>query len=143
MADSQPVLNRRNVGNVGLFYVCYRLSRLGWNVAPTTANGRNIDLLVCSQDAAHACSVQVKSMSRIGPVPLGLKLNDVHGNFVVICRRLARNVPECFVLTPEDVERLAETVERNGKTTYWLNSEKYDTDDFRDRWDRIAEILDS
>ncbi len=26
------------VGNVGLFYVCYKLSRLGWNVMPTARN---------------------------------------------------------------------------------------------------------
>lgn len=143
MASSQPVLNRRNVDNIGLFYVCYRLARLGWNVAPTSATARGVDLLVCGQDAAHSCSVQVKSLSRIGPVLLGPRLNEVRGDFVVICRRLVRDVPECFVLTPEDVGRLAEPVEQNGRTRFWLNPEKYDADEYRNRWDRIAGILDS
>jgi hypothetical protein len=35
-------LNNQVVGNVGLFYVCYRLSRLGWNVMPTARNARGV-----------------------------------------------------------------------------------------------------
>jgi len=30
-------------GNVGLYYVCYRLSRMGWNAMPTARNARGID----------------------------------------------------------------------------------------------------
>jgi hypothetical protein len=32
MAIPQPIANQQTVGNIGLFYVCYRLSRMGWNV---------------------------------------------------------------------------------------------------------------
>ena len=28
------------VGNTGLYYVCHRLSALGWNVLPTARNGK-------------------------------------------------------------------------------------------------------
>jgi hypothetical protein len=34
------VLNQQTVGNIGLHYVCYRLSRFGWNVMPTTRNAK-------------------------------------------------------------------------------------------------------
>ena len=33
-------LDAQVVGNVGLYYVCYKLSRLGWNVMPTARNAR-------------------------------------------------------------------------------------------------------
>ena len=29
-------------GNVGLYYCCYRLSQLGWNVMPTARNARSL-----------------------------------------------------------------------------------------------------
>ena len=33
------------VGNIGMFYACYRLSRLGWNVMPTARNARGVDII--------------------------------------------------------------------------------------------------
>ena len=29
------------VGNVGLYYVCYELSKRGWNVLPTSRNAKD------------------------------------------------------------------------------------------------------
>ena len=42
--DDASVFVRDNqlVGNVGLYYICYELSRLGWNVLPTSRNARGI-----------------------------------------------------------------------------------------------------
>src|SRR5438552_2041836 len=62
------------VGNVGLFYVCYRLSRFGWNVMPTARNAKGIDILIYSQDATRTHTLQVKALSKRNPVPLGGKL---------------------------------------------------------------------
>ncbi len=33
-------LNQQTVGNIGIFYVCYRRSRHGWNVSLTARNAR-------------------------------------------------------------------------------------------------------
>lgn len=38
------------VGNTGLYYACYRLSALGWNVMPTARNTRGIDVVCFSVD---------------------------------------------------------------------------------------------
>jgi len=38
------------VGNAGLFYVSYELSKRGWNVLPTSRNTRGIDIIIFSQD---------------------------------------------------------------------------------------------
>jgi hypothetical protein len=37
-------LSSQTVGNIGLFYVCYQLSRRGWNVMPTSRNARGMDV---------------------------------------------------------------------------------------------------
>ena len=64
------IANQQTVGNIGLYYVCYRLSRLGWNVMPTR-NAKGIDILIYSQDASCTYTLQVKTLSRGSPVPLG------------------------------------------------------------------------
>ena len=40
-----PELEQQIVGNIGLYYVSYRLSQLGWNVMPTARNAKGIDLV--------------------------------------------------------------------------------------------------
>ncbi len=129
-------LNQQIVGNIGLYFVSYRLSRLGWNVMPTARNARGIDLLIYSQDAKRTHSLQVKALSRRSPVPLGSHLNNLFGDFLVICRSVVTDAPESFVLTPDEVRRLAHRGEKDGRVSYWLQPKDYEKDDFRDAWMR-------
>lgn len=135
------VLNQQTVGNIGLFYVCYRLSRLGWNVMPTTRNAKGIDILIYSQDASTIRTIQVKALSRRNPVPLGNKLDHLFADYVIICRHVIREVPECFVLTPNEVRCLAHKGEKDGKTSFWLQPREYEAEEFRENWERIGSGL--
>jgi hypothetical protein len=139
--------NNQVVGNVGLFYVCYRLSRFGWNVMPTARNARGIDILIYSQDAKRTHTIQVKALSQRSPVPLGNKLEGLFGDFLIVCRNVAVETPECFVLTPKEVCHLAHRGEKDGKTSFWLQPKQYEQSEFRDGWKRIghgvAEIVET
>lgn len=126
------------MGNIGLYYVCYRLSLLGWNVMPTARNAQGIDLLAYNQDASKKYSVQVKALSRRSPVPLGKHLNHVYADFWVICRRIIEPSPECYILRPDEVRRLAHRGEREGRVSYWLQPREYEKDEFKDAWGRIG-----
>jgi hypothetical protein len=130
--------NNQVVGNVGLFYVCYRLSRLGWNVMPTARNAKGIDVLIYSQDAKRKLTVQVKALSQSNPVPLGNKLDGLFGDYFIVCRNVALDAPECFVLTPAEVCELAHKGEKEGKVSYWLQPKHYAATEFRERWERIG-----
>jgi hypothetical protein len=138
MAIPESISNQQTVGNIGLFYVCYRLSRLSWNVMPTARNAKGVDIVIYSQDAARKLTIQVKTLSRANPVPLSNNLEHLFADFVVVCRHAIRETPECFVLTPEEVRRLAHRGEKNGKVSYWLQPRDYATDEFREKWDRIG-----
>jgi len=127
----------QTVGNVGLYYVAYRLSRLGWNVMPTARNARGIDLLIYSNSANLKLAIQVKALSKANPVPLGPHLEHVASDYWVICRNVATE-PECFILTPAEVSRRAHRGEKEGRVSYWLQPRDYATEEFRDRWDRIG-----
>ena len=134
----QTDLNNQVVGNVGLYYVCYRLSRLGWNVMPTARNARGVDVVIYSQDALQTRTVQVKALSKRSPVPFGGRLDRLFGDYFIICRKVILDTPECFVLTPGEVQQLAHKGERNGVTSYWLQPKQYEADNFRERWERIG-----
>jgi hypothetical protein len=132
------ISNQQTVGNIGLFYVCYRLSRLGWNVMPTARNAKGVDILIYSQDASLTYTIQVKTLSKGSPVPLSNKLDHLFADFVVVCRHVIRETPECFVLRPQEVRRLAHRGESNGKVSFWLQPRDYATDEFREKWERIG-----
>ena len=58
--ESQPTrLHHQLVGNVGLYYVCYKLSLCGWNVLPTSRNAKGIDIVAYNQDATRTLTIQV------------------------------------------------------------------------------------
>ena len=72
-------LSPQITGNVGLYYYCYKLSLLGWNVMPTSRNARGIDIIAYSADASRFVGIPVKALSKRNPVPLGPSLDKVMG----------------------------------------------------------------
>ncbi|MEM0144123.1 MAG: hypothetical protein QXL94_09350, partial [Candidatus Parvarchaeum sp.] len=52
------------VGNIGLFWVSYRLSQLGWNVMTTTRNAKGPDLAVYNKDGKKRYLIQVKALTK-------------------------------------------------------------------------------
>ncbi len=125
------------VGNSGMFYVCYRLSLLGWNVMPTSRNARGIDILAYSPDAAHFLGLQVKALSKKSPVPLGATLDRLMGQWWIIVNNLASE-PTTFIMCPEEVRERAHRGEKEGRITYWLQPRDYDREQFREAWGRLS-----
>lgn len=58
-------LDNQIVGNAGLYYVCYRLSLLGWNVMPTARNARGIDVVAYSGDVKCAPRARSPGVLRV------------------------------------------------------------------------------
>lgn len=99
---------------------------------PTARNARGIDVLIYSQDARKKLALQIKALSNRNPVPLGKDL-DCLGDFIVICRELNKEKPECFILTPAEI---CEGV--RGKESFWLKMKHYEQERFREKWERIG-----
>ena len=130
-------LDAQLVGNAGLYFTCFHLSLLGWNVMPTARNARGIDIVAYSRRASRFLGIQVKTLSKRNPVPLGTSLDKLMGDFWVIVNRIATE-PTVFILRPPEVKRLAHRGEKDGRVSYWLQPTSYDTDEFREAWDRIG-----
>jgi len=129
--------NSQVTGNVGLYFVCYHLSRLGWNAMPTSRNARGIDILAYDTDCTRTISLQVKTLSKRPPVPLGTGLDRMLADYWIIVNNVEKT-PAVFVLTPAEIRKRAHRGERDGNISYWLQPKDYEVKEFRDRWDRIG-----
>ena len=130
-------LNSQIIGNAGLYFTCYHLSLLGWNAMPTARNARGIDIVAYSCDGKRYLGIQVKSLSKRAPVPLGASIENLMGDFWVIINKVISE-PTVFILTPDEVKSLAHQGEKDGRVSFWLQPNSYDTDEFRKAWDRIG-----
>lgn len=130
-------LDPQLTGNAGLYYCCYHLSLLGWNVMPTARNARGVDIIAYSQDASRKLAVQVKALSKRNPVPLGTTLDKVMGDFWIIVIRVTSS-PSACILLPSEVKELAARNEIDGRVSFWLQPTSYDQDNFKEKWDRIG-----
>ncbi len=129
------------VGNAGLFYACYRLSLLGWNAMPTSRNARGVDIVAFSMDGRKMLTIQIKSLSKRSPVPLGTDLNKLAGDFWIIVNNLDSGDPESYILLPHEVRALAHKGERGSKVSYWLQPKRYAVEEFKEKWERIGSGL--
>jgi hypothetical protein len=130
-------LDPQITGNVGLYYCCYRLSLLGWNVMPTARNARGVDIIAYDRSASRFIGVQVKALSKRNPVPLGTTLEKVMGDFWVIVSKVATS-PSAFVLLPSEVKERAHRGEKDGRVSFWLQPTDYAQELFREAWERIG-----
>ncbi len=78
-------LEAQITGNIGLYYVCYKLARLGWNVIRAARNARGLDIIAHNSGGIEFVGIQVKTLSKRNPVPLGKTLDKKYGIFLDYC----------------------------------------------------------
>jgi hypothetical protein len=124
-------------GNKGLYFVCYELSRLHWNVMPTSRNARGVDVIAYDLAAENFVGIQVKALSKRAPVPLGTKIDNLMGDYWVIVNNL-QSIPSAYILTPGEVQSLAHKGEKDGRISFWLQPKEYAQPQFLNAWHRIG-----
>ncbi|MDE3111514.1 MAG: hypothetical protein KGK34_01070 [Chloroflexota bacterium] len=140
IAPNEPTrLATQTVGNIGLYFVCYRLSQHGWNVMPTARNARGIDIVAYSQDGKRTRTIQVTALSKRNAAVLGGSLDGPIAEFVVVCRNVRTANPESFVLTADETLARAKRGGQPEKPTFWLETKAYEGDGYCERWDKIGE----
>jgi hypothetical protein len=131
-------LAKQVVGNVGMYFAAYQLSRHGWNVMPTSRNARGIDLLAYDSEARRILGIQIKTLSLHGAVPLGRNAPDhLLGDWWIIVTDVAAETPVCFLMAPMEVTGAA-VQDKGGDRAFWLAAKAYSTDQFREAWQRIG-----
>jgi hypothetical protein len=128
-------ISNQLVGNTGLFYVCYELSKRGWNCLPTTRNARGVDIIIYDLDGERKFTIQVKTLSKKNPVPFGSKL-EVMADFVIICAEIFSESPKVYILKGEEVKKMVKKMVKDNRVSYWLQPKDYDR--YRNRWEVIG-----
>ena len=127
------------IGNIGLYFTCYHLSLMGWNVLPTSRNAKGVDIIIYSQNGQRKISIQVKFLSKKNSVPLGNKLDSLISDFVVICIRNSPNNPTCYILKSQEVKNLVHKREKNENISFWLQRPDYEKKNFLENWTEIGQ----
>jgi hypothetical protein len=132
-SSSSSIRDNQLVGNIGLYYICYELSRQQWNVLPTSRNAKGVDLVIYSRSAKTMHTVQVKTLSKRNPVPFGSKPSLI-ADYLIICR--VGEKPEVFIAKIDNIRNRIEKKTKNGKISHWLQPKNYE--EFKDNWKTIG-----
>ncbi len=130
------------VGNIGMFYACYQLSLLGWNVMPTSRNAKGIDIIAYSPDGKDYLGFQVKTLSNPAHVRLGEEKEKIMGDYWIIVVLKDKRNPSCnptmYILTKDEVIARGNNYVKNGKKTAFLHADKYEDEKFKNNLDKIV-----
>jgi hypothetical protein len=129
--------NSQIIGNVGLYYVCYHLSRLGWNAMPTSRNAKGIDVVAYDSGCKKMITFQVKTLSKRSPVPLGTSIEKLMGDFWVIVNNIISE-PTIYVMKPNEVKKNAHRGVKGDRVSFWLQPKSYEVEEYKNAWDRIG-----
>jgi hypothetical protein len=136
-----PMRQPQIVGNAGLYFVSWHLSRRGWHVMPTVRNARGSDLIVTNSDETKYFGVQSKALSKRNPVPLGHDLAGLRSDWWIITINANSEHPTCFIMTRDEVRRLAlpdRTARTDKGPAHWLQPKAYDQPEYRNAWHRLG-----
>jgi len=130
--------NKQIIGNAGMYYVCYLLSKKGWNAMPTTRNAKGIDIVAYSEDGKFV-RIQVKTISKLTNVSLGSCTGGFLFDFLFIvvlsdtCSE--SDNPAIYILSKEDVMGITK---RYGNSFY-VRQDLYKKNDlcYKDNWDKL------
>jgi len=132
---SETKYSPSHIGIIGVFYVCYELSKRGWIALPTTRNTKGIDIVIYnSSNPKQFYTIQVKTLTRKAPVPFGSN-PQLFADFVIIVRNIFEK-PEVFILRSDEVKNRLVKKEKNGRMSYWLPPKEYEK--FKDNWDVLS-----
>ena len=110
---------------------------MGWNAIPTARNARGVDVIAYNRDSSRMISIQVKTLSKRNPVPLGTSLEKIMGDFWVIVNNVIAD-PHTYILLPKEVKELSHRSEKEGRVSYWLEPSSYCAEKYFEAWGRIG-----
>jgi hypothetical protein len=136
--------DRQIVGNAGMYYVAYRLSRLEWNAMPTSRNARGVDIVIYNRDATIKKTIQVKTLSNYAPIPLGKSVEGLIADFIIICV-LAETMPSTYIMTTKEMlelEEIQRQLPNAAEKGLWAANSKPLWETFasvsKEKWDKIG-----
>ena len=136
------IKNKQLTSNAGLYYICYELSKRGWNVLPTSRNAKGVDIMIYNQSANDVHTIEVKSSQSSFRDTIDMK--DVLSEYLVICNKIRLNrtnksvTTETVTKTPVVYICKKDQIDRDG--IKFIHPSYYR--EFEGRWDLIGTGFD-
>lgn len=124
------------VGNIGLYYICYELSKRGWNIMPTVRNARGVDAIMYNRKGTISHTIQVKGLSKRTPAPIGRTLNTLIAEYVFVVNNVF-DKPNIYIVDTPTAKARIHKGEKNDKISYWFQPKDYE--EFKDNWEIIKD----
>lgn len=121
-------------GNVGMYFACYHLSRLGLNVLPTWRNAKGADIVAYTPDQTRFITFQVKTMTKRSNIDLGKSLDNICSDWWIVVSN-AYDTPDAYILTPTELKQTVRIYDES----HWAQGKMFDTAFTRNAWHRIFE----
>jgi len=115
-------MNNKSVEKAGVYYMCYKLSMLDWNVVPTSYNEQGVDIIIYDQsiDRRHRKhTIEVKSSPKSRRIDVSFK--DFNADYLVICllNFFKKETPEIRICDYDQIQEGIKngdiTKDKNGK----------------------------
>ena len=133
--DKLRFKDRQVTGNVGLFFICYNLSRMGWNVLPTSRNAKGIDILAYGKHGEKFLTIQAKGYTQTAAIGPFIKRTDVIADFYIVACDVYCS-PRTYILSKNEVELLLTPPDKKGYL--WVQFKDYGKPDFLGKWDKVG-----
>jgi hypothetical protein len=132
-------LSNQIMANAGVFLACHQLSKLGWQVLPTSRNAKAVDIVAYHEDDPRPVTLQVKAMSAPRNICLGPTPKCCADYFIVCVLQSKESLPKCYVFRLDDVARHDDSI-RLYAGKHWLQRKAFATQEYAERWDRILPV---
>ena len=123
-------------GSMGLHYVCYRLAERCWNVSVSKMSHRDRNEGSCKRRDGKSITFQTQSQSDKRAIRLAAGASTITKDFLIAVVDLNSDVPEIYIFTADEArDKMVE--QRSQGSQGFIEVEIYDTEEFRDRWDKL------
>ena len=135
-SQTVPTTKRNNqiTGNLGMYYACYQLSKIGLNVLPTSRNAKGADVIAYAEDQKTFFTIQVKAMTKLSNISLGESLENVDCDWWIIVFDVYEE-PKAYILKRQEIIDSAKLYQ----DTHWAQKNAFADETALDNWERIIE----
>ena len=126
--------NTQITGNIGMYYVCFKLSELGWNVMPTARNAKGIDIVAYREDGDFV-GIQVKTLSKPNAIGIGKDRDVIPAEFWCIVVKQKDGSWSVFVMSRSEIRAKAH---QDKKGNWWVEYAEFGrSEQYLEKWERI------
>ena len=126
---------QHQTSSMGLYYVGYRLAERCWHVSAGKCAANSPAKGKFWRTGLPQITFQVSAQRKKSPICFNGGPERITEQFLIAVVNLDTDEPEVYVFTADDAkERL---VQRGKSNQHYIQLPAYDTEEFRERWDKL------